>query len=157
MKTVTLLAACLALFATACGGGDPATDPTIQLAKGTASLHITVAKIRDSKGEIFCGLFNSPTGFPGPSPIIGGSLKAPANGAMIECDYDNLPAGTYAVSSMHDENGNGQLDKNVLGIPTEGHGATNNVTHPTSGPTFDDAHVDVADGAAMNLTINLAY
>jgi len=34
--------------------------------------------------------------------------------------------GKYAVSVFHDENSNGKLDTNFLGIPREGVGASNN-------------------------------
>lgn len=38
----------------------------------------------------------------------------------------NLKHGQYAVQYFHDENSNGALDKNVIGIPTEGFGFSNN-------------------------------
>jgi uncharacterized protein (DUF2141 family) len=156
MKPAVLIAVCFAAFTCACGG-DSSAQPTIQLAKGTSSLHALITSIRDSKGEVRCGLFNAPDGFPGPSPIIGGSLKANANGGSIECDYDDLPAGTYAITTMHDENDNGKLDTNVLGIPTEGHGASNDAMGNNGPPPFDKAKVDVADGATLNLTIHMTY
>src|SRR5438067_2163069 len=157
MKTAALFI--LALTTAACGGpkpvdGDP---PTIQLADGTATLRVTVAGIRSSMGTVSCGLFNGAEGFPGPSPIIGGARHFPANGGSLLCLFEKLPAGTYAVSAIHDENGNGYLDTNVVGKPTEGYGSTNNVTHPTSGPTFAESSVEVKDGEDVSKTINLNY
>lgn len=32
---------------------------------------------------------------------------------------DALPFGSYAIGCVHDENGNGKLDTNLLGIPRE--------------------------------------
>jgi uncharacterized protein (DUF2141 family) len=42
--------------------------------------------------------------------------------------FDELPSGACAVAVVHDENGNGRLDKNSLGIPTEGYDVPNNRT-----------------------------
>ena len=39
----------------------------------------------------------------------------------------NLDPGRYAIILFHDENGNGKLDKNALGVPTEPYGFSNNV------------------------------
>ena len=153
MKTAIVVASALAC----CGGPKSTNTPTLTLEKGTASLHVTVAGVRSTEGIVDCGLFNSADGFPGASPIVGGSIQNEASGDSVECFYDALPAGHYAVSVIHDENDNGQLDKNVLGIPTEGHGATNNVTHPTSPPTFDEAQITLTDGQAVTTTVNLKY
>jgi len=42
------------------------------------------------------------------------------------CEFPGVAAGTYAVSAFHDENSNGKLDRNFMGIPREGVGASNN-------------------------------
>jgi uncharacterized protein (DUF2141 family) len=39
----------------------------------------------------------------------------------------NLDPGQYAIILFHDENGNGKLDRNALGVPTEPYGFSNNV------------------------------
>ena len=38
------------------------------------------------------------------------------------CDFEDIPAGTYAIAAIHDENRNGKLDMNWLGVPKEGYG-----------------------------------
>lgn len=39
--------------------------------------------------------------------------------------FKDLPRGSYAVRYFHDENGNDELDTNILGIPKEGFGFSN--------------------------------
>ena len=52
-------------------------------------------------------------------------MASPGNSAI--CQFNDIPPGTYAIAVFHDENANGKLDKNFLGIPCEGYGASNNV------------------------------
>jgi uncharacterized protein (DUF2141 family) len=47
-------------------------------------------------------------------------------GSMVT--FHNLPPGKYAVRMYHDENNNGKMDANMMGIPTEKYGFSNNVT-----------------------------
>jgi uncharacterized protein (DUF2141 family) len=52
---------------------------------------------------------------------------------------DDIPYGTYAVRVHHDANGNGKMDANVLGIPQEAFGFSNNA-NGTLGPlAFEEA------------------
>jgi uncharacterized protein (DUF2141 family) len=64
-----------------------------------------------------------------------------------------LPAGSYAVQVMHDENGNGKLDTNVMGIPVEGYGFSNN-PRVMRRAYFSEAKFDVTD-AASDITVQL--
>ncbi|MET0808503.1 MAG: DUF2141 domain-containing protein, partial [Pseudoxanthomonas sp.] len=45
----------------------------------------------------------------------------------------------------HDENGNGKLDTNVMGMPLEGYGFSNN-PQVMRKPTWDEARFTVGDG-----------
>lgn len=56
---------------------------------------------------------------------------------------DNLVDGKYAIRFIHDENSNGKLDTNWMGIPTEGYGFSNDA-YGTFGPKdFDEWLFDV--------------
>ncbi len=151
--------AVLLLILTACGA-KPAADrpaPTIKLAPGTSTLRVEIAGLRNTKGTVYCSLFNAAEGFPGASPIIDGSREASATTGTLAFDFAGLPAGTYAVAMSHDENDNGQLDSNFVGAPTEGYGSTNNITHPTSAPTFDEAKVELGSGQVLQKRIDVKY
>jgi uncharacterized protein (DUF2141 family) len=58
-----------------------------------------------------------------------------------------VPAGTYAIKVFHDTNGNGILDTNFFGVPTEPYGFSNGA-RPTFGPaSFDEAKFTVRESA----------
>jgi uncharacterized protein (DUF2141 family) len=50
-----------------------------------------------------------------------------------------LPAGAYAAAVYHDENSNGKMDTNFLGIPKEGYGFSNNAHGSFGPPKYEDA------------------
>lgn len=150
LALVTLLAAC--------GAPKPTgPEPTITLSPGTSSLAVDIEGLRNEKGTVGCALFNGAEGFPGPSPIVNGARQAPASQRPMRCSWDTLPAGTYAVSVQHDEDDDGQLDTNFVGVPTEGYGVTNNVYPGTRAPSFEEAQVVIADAEGRSFTITLKY
>lgn len=60
--------------------------------------------------------------------------------------FEGLKAGIYAISIFHDENDNGKLDTNFIGIPTEPYGFSNNAKGMFGPPDFKDCQVEVAAG-----------
>jgi uncharacterized protein (DUF2141 family) len=142
----------------ACGA--PSTTPaspegTLTLAVGNSRLSVAVERVKADRGPVFCDLFNSEEGFPGPSPIVSGSIRLAASAQPMSCVFEKLPTGRYAVSVIQDENDNGQLDMSVFGAPTEGYGASNNILPPTSAPRFADSSIDVDGASNIDLVVRL--
>jgi uncharacterized protein (DUF2141 family) len=52
--------------------------------------------------------------------------------------FKNIPYGIYVVSAHHDKNLNAKMDKNILGLPTEGWGVSNNIKPIMRIPNFDE-------------------
>jgi uncharacterized protein (DUF2141 family) len=52
---------------------------------------------------------------------------------------DSLQYGTYAIKVFHDENSNGEFDTNVLGIPSEDYGFSNNASGWFGPPRWEKA------------------
>ena len=68
--------------------------------------------------------------------------RQPANAKTVLV-YRNLQPGTYALSLFHDENGNGKLDSNIAGIPTERYGFSRDARGHMAAPSFADAAVEL--------------
>lgn len=64
-------------------------------------------------------------------------------GGLARTSFEALECREYALSVVHDENGNGKLDRGLLGIPKEGTGASRNARRLFGPPRFDDAKVPV--------------
>ena len=127
---------------------------TAQASPAVPGLHAPVKGLRNAKGRVGCMLFASPDGFPSDQKKARQRvLGVIADGAAL-CKFE-VPAGSYAIVAMHDENGNGKLDTNLFGMPTEGYGASRGAQGPF-GPKFDDARFDYR-GGSMTIPITLKY
>jgi uncharacterized protein (DUF2141 family) len=120
-------------------------------------IRVEIQNISNSTGTVACALFESPDGFPV------SYLKYATNIMVIKirdvqarCDFLDIPPGTYALAVIHDENRNGQLDTNRLGIPKEGYGFSNDAKGFFGAPSFSAAKFEY-DGQKLELTINLHY
>ena len=120
-------------------------------------IHVKILNIRNSTGTVDCALFASPDGFPREflhSAIVVMVLKIQETQAR--CDFQDIPPGTYALAVIHDENMNGRLDTNWLGVPKEGYGFSNDVKVVRGAPSFSDASFPY-DGQTLNFTLSMHY
>lgn len=120
-------------------------------------IHIAVLGIRNSVGTVDCALFDSPGGFP--ADVLRSAMRLAAmkiRDRAGHCDFVDVPPGTYALVVLHDENMNGRVDYNWLGIPREGYGFSNDATGTLGAPTFKQAAF-VYDGRRLDLTVTLRY
>ena len=106
-----------------------------------ATLTVRIVGARNAKGKIRVALFRSAEGFPGDASKALRLENAPIDPQTLTSQIvlADLPAGQYALSVFHDENLNEKLDKNLMGIPKEGYGASNNPGRKMRAPTFDEA------------------
>ncbi len=118
-----------------------------------ASLEVTVKNIKGSKGLIRVGLFVTKEDFL-KNAITGKEIDA--NGSEVKVIFEDLPPGEYAVSVIHDENGNKKLDTKAMGIPKEGFAFGNNAMGNFGPPSFDDVKVKV-DAETVVMVINMKY
>jgi uncharacterized protein (DUF2141 family) len=124
-------------------------------AGAACKLVIHVDGFHNDKGNLGATIFKSADGWPektenafrhGPFPITGNTGVA---------TFD-LPAGDYGVAVIDDINGNKKLDRNFLGIPTEGFGFANNPKVNLSAPPYSAAIVHVTC-PVTETTIHLIY
>ena len=119
-------------------------------------LHVTIGGLRSDKGQVLCFLYSSANGFPKNEGKAILHSRSPITNDQANCTFIGIQPGTYAVSVFHDENSNGRLDTNFLGIPREGVGASNNAKGHFGPPRFGDASFGYA-GGSLDLKIVIAY
>jgi len=107
-----------------------------------SSLEIHVDNIKSKKGSIQFGLFTSEGDYL-KNPVEKRVIKS--TGKDVTVVFENLQPGDYALSVIHDENENGELDSNALGIPKEGFGFGNNALGSFGPPSFEKAKIKIAD------------
>jgi len=124
-----------------------------QLASAQFNLVVKGIGTANNAGTFRCLLFAGANGFPkDPS-----QAKQFDNGTLASkvgtCVFENLPAGTYAVSTFHDKNNNKDLDTGLFGIPKEKYGFSNDASKPFGPPDFAEASFKLK--ANSQITINL--
>ena len=104
----------------------------------THKLSIHISGISKIKGSLFIAIFRPTDNFPVFGKQFKGIVKE-VEGKSQNYTFDNLPEGEYALAIYQDENRNKILDKNLLGIPTEIYGFSNNARRTFSAPSFQEA------------------
>jgi uncharacterized protein (DUF2141 family) len=119
-------------------------------------IHVEIAGLRNDKGQVVCDLHSSADGFPKNGDKALAHAKSPISNGHAVCDFPDVKAGTYAVAVFHDENSNGKLDTNFMGIPREGVGASNNAKGHFGPPKFSAAAFRFS-GDRLELKITITY
>jgi uncharacterized protein (DUF2141 family) len=128
------------------------TQPTVSPDR----LEATIVDLRSDAGQVLCALHNSAENFPQHAEKAVQTTHASISGHRAVCVFPGLPPGTYALSVVHDENGNGKLDTNFLGIPREGVGASRDAQGHFGPPAFKDASFPYVHGV-LPLTLHMKY
>jgi len=120
-----------------------------------AHLAIRVQLTPQAHGELAYLVFNSAAGFPGDSvkAVRHGFVPIPPGAGQLVIETE-LPPGLYAVSIYEDRNSNHKLDHNILGIPREPVGASDNPRPRMGPPRFSDSSFRL-EGARQTIDITM--
>jgi uncharacterized protein (DUF2141 family) len=149
------VAACLSLVASvATGSAGTGSAATRSAARGvappaaspqTCTLIAKVVGLRNTKGKVDVLLFRSSAGFPDePSQAVVDDEHIDPKTLTAQIVFQHVTPGPAAVTVLHDENLNDKLDTNLVGIPREGYGASNNPKKRLRAPTFAEARFSVS-------------
>lgn len=131
-----------------CGHAQTPSDP---MATGHV-LTLRVEGVRSADGQLRAELLGRGPGEADPRRVTFAAQDAVQGTNVIR--FPGLPAGEYAVQLYHDENGNGKVDMNVVGVPQEGYGFSNVPVVQGGIPPFDRMKVAVtADASATAVLI----
>ena len=110
-----------------------------------ASLTVTFTGLKTLTGSVMVSLAPSAEAWEGKAPAAAQTM-IPATAATVTATFDGLKPGTYAVRAFHDVNGDGRLNTNPFGMPTEPYAFSNNA-HGSMGPAaWGDAMFAVTEG-----------
>jgi uncharacterized protein (DUF2141 family) len=105
-----------------------------------ATVTVQVSGIESSQGRVYVGL--CPTALQ-ESACTKGENRAARPGAMT-FTFRDVPAGPLAIAVYQDVNGDGQLNRSGIGLPSEPYGFSNDVGR-IGPPTFSGARVQVSE------------
>ena len=118
------------------------------------SLTVNVSGATPGKGQAILSLFASSDTYL-KQPAISKTRPVDSNGQVV-FRLAQLQIGTYALSIVYDEDGNGKLNTGFLGIPTELVGFSNNAKGLFGPPAFEKAAFTLSVSATMNIVLGKA-
>lgn len=121
-----------------------------------ADLTITVKGVRNADGAVFLAIYDSDKSFM-KVPQAKTTRRLNASKGDLKIVIHDLPAGKYAIATYHDENGNGKLDSNALGIPEEGYGFSNDARGTAGPPKFPEAAFDFDGKTDTAIVFSMQY
>jgi len=85
---------------------------------GQNTISVNIHNVPSEEGKINVAVYGSDESFLKSEGVVStGSVKA--HKGMVNLKIKDIPSGEYALAVFHDENENGELDTNWLGIPKE--------------------------------------
>jgi uncharacterized protein (DUF2141 family) len=123
----------------------------------TQKLVITVEGIENIQGLMSFALYNSSETFNEPDDAFREYFIEVTDKPIMQFEFTDIPAGTYALALFHDENSNYELDQNFLTIPQEGFGFSNNAMGNFGPPSYNDAKFELPTASKVEMSINLTF
>lgn len=122
--------------------------------KGTVTVEIDGFK--NKEGQVCASIFANSRGFPNQRDRVLQGQCTKITDTPVKIIFENLPAGNYALAVMHDQNKDLILNRNSLGMPSEGFGFSRNPEVITKPPKFEETAFLVA-GPNTKVTVQLKY
>lgn len=119
-----------------------------------ADLTLTIAGARSTDGVVSICLWSDGQNFPDCSKSATAERRTVAASALSQpIVFTGLQPGTFAISALHDENDNGKLDTNLIGIPKEGIAVSNDAMPKFSAPRFAATSFSLTGDTAQRITL----
>ncbi len=119
-------------------------------ASAQVTIKVEVKGLKNNNGQVLIGLYNSEKDFL--KKIFAGKVVVIYN-KKAEVTFTNIPKGEYAISIFHDENSNGKLDSNFMGIPKEDYAASNDAKGFMGPPKYKNAKFIVKEDKTILIKI----
>jgi uncharacterized protein (DUF2141 family) len=120
------------------------------------TIEVLATGVHSGDGQLLVALFASEEGFPDQVDHALQRGAARLDGSDAHYVFDPIPSGTYAVSVLHDEDGNLEMKTGFFGQPKEGWGVSRNAHHRFGPPSFEDAAF-TAEGDTVLIELKLRY
>jgi uncharacterized protein (DUF2141 family) len=121
------------------------------------NVEVTITGIRSEKGQIDIGVFKDNETFQKEDAFLDKQFikKVISDGKMTV--KFNLEPGIYGLSLLDDENSNGKMEYNFLGIPKEGFGFSDYYHTGITKPKFDAFKFSIDKDQTKRINIRIRY
>ncbi|MES2619765.1 MAG: DUF2141 domain-containing protein [Bacteroidota bacterium] len=113
----------------------PVAFDTATVKNKNIPLTVNVTNLKSPDAPVEISVYGTKDKFPEKDGQMKKYRFKPVNG-KLEAKLDSIPYGEFAIALYQDENNDGEIDKNALGIPTERYGFSNNFKPLVKAPSF---------------------
>ena len=106
--------------------------------RGDISLEIEINNLQSNNGPVYIRILDQSE-----NPVIVGTSSVINYSTKIS--FDSISPGKYAIQFFHDENENQKMDFNLIGIPKEKFGSSNDVKPVLGPPKFEKMLFEIYD------------
>jgi uncharacterized protein (DUF2141 family) len=106
--------------------------------RSTAHVVVVVRNLRNDHGELVGGLYTSARHWIGENRAAA-DCHAPIRAGEARCEFTVPVTSRVAFAALHDEDADGELDRDLFGLPQEGYAFSNDVREPFGPPSFEAA------------------
>jgi uncharacterized protein (DUF2141 family) len=99
---------------------------------------VEIDGLRSSRGSVRGALFASQIGWTEEGRQVA-LCRASIDGRRATCVLEAVPRGAYAFAFLHDEDDDGALDRDWIGLPQEGFGFSNDAAPNLGPPSYESA------------------
>lgn len=118
------------------------------IGEGTASIVFEVT-VSDAEGAVMIALFDDPDAYDGDGEPAR-AVRVPADALEKRIRFSDLKPGEYAARAFHDRNGDGLLNTNPFGLPTEPFAFSGGAIARFGPPPFSEAKIDAPSGITID-------
>ncbi len=112
--------------------------------QGNITLQVAINDLRNNTGSILIRVADEN------NKTVSEQKAAISDGKTLAV-FEGLSSGSYAVSYIHDENSNSELDTGTMGIPSEGYGFSNDARGFMGPPDFEDQVFELKADTVLTL------
>lgn len=109
----------------------------------TVQFNLLVDGLNNSKGNLMVAIYDNSQAFPSHPEMAIKLGKIKAMEGSMGIGFPEFTPGIYAIAIFQDENENGKLDTNIVGMPKEPFGFSNNPKINFRAPTFEEAKIEL--------------
>ena len=151
LKNISIIINVIVVFSSLYNYAQPLED--FKSTDDFGKLIVRIIGFSNDRGECWFALDNSESVYESDDSVFIGKILPIINKEVL-LEIDSLKFGVYAIRVFHDENSNGELDTDFLGIPSEDYGYSNNVSAWFGPPSWERAKFKF-DDKEMTIEISL--
>lgn len=115
---------------------------------------VEIRNITETSGALYVQVLSGEAAYKNSNPAAA-QLILPAKEGSLVFSFDSLPAGEYAVRVMQDHDGDGQLKTNMVGMPQEPWGVSNDAKGRFGPPQWEQVKIAFPEQAGQTHVITL--